>query len=216
MSKNLNPDKALIFRIVHVDNVEWILDAGGIDCRNSSHPNPDYVEIGNPDLIAKRLNTPVLIGNLGMLSDYVPFYFTPFSMMMYNIHTGYGGVKKRKNEEIVILVSSIFQLEKLGVTYAYTDKHAYMADAQFFDSPDHLNQIDWKILQERDFQRSDEDPGKCDRYQAEALVYRRVPLEALIGIGCHSEPIQKKLELWMQNRNLEIQVKVVPTWYFSG
>lgn len=118
MSNNLNPDKALIFRIVHVDNIEWILDAGGIDCRNSLEPNPDYINIGSPELIDRRARHTVPVGQQGALSDYVPFYFTPFSMMMYNIHTGYGGIRKRMNSEIVIFVSSIHRLEALGLDYA--------------------------------------------------------------------------------------------------
>ena len=42
---------------------------------------------------------------MGTLNDYVPFYFTPFSIMMYNIKTGYGGIKHVPNEKIAILVS---------------------------------------------------------------------------------------------------------------
>ena len=30
MSNNLNPQKALIFRIVHIRNVPWILEHGGL------------------------------------------------------------------------------------------------------------------------------------------------------------------------------------------
>lgn len=89
-----------------------------------------------------------------------------------------------------------------------------MADAEFYETPDSLKVIDWEILQNRDFKRTDEDPEKCDRYQAEALVHQRVPLDALIGIGCHSAAIQKKLESWLDSRNLNIAVKVVPNWYF--
>jgi hypothetical protein len=53
MSKDLNPKKALIFRIVHRDNVPWLLDHG-LHCRNSGIFDPNYVEIGNSDLIVKR------------------------------------------------------------------------------------------------------------------------------------------------------------------
>ncbi|MEK6712375.1 MAG: DarT ssDNA thymidine ADP-ribosyltransferase family protein, partial [Nitrospinota bacterium] len=53
MSNNLNPGKALIFRITHVDNVPWILDHG-IHCRNSEEVDPNFVDIGNPELIGKR------------------------------------------------------------------------------------------------------------------------------------------------------------------
>ena len=58
MSKDLNPEKALIFRIVHRDNIPWILDHG-LHCRNSTTFDPNYVDIGNVDLIAKRNGCPV-------------------------------------------------------------------------------------------------------------------------------------------------------------
>jgi hypothetical protein len=50
---NLGSEKALIFRITHVDNIPWILDYG-LHCRNSKVFDPNYHEIGNPDLIDKR------------------------------------------------------------------------------------------------------------------------------------------------------------------
>jgi len=49
----LNPEKALIWRIVHRDNLPWILD-NGLHCANSDVQSPHYVNIGNPDLIDKR------------------------------------------------------------------------------------------------------------------------------------------------------------------
>ena len=50
---SLSPEKALIFRITHIANVPWIL-ANGLHCRSSAAQDPDFVEIGNPDLIDKR------------------------------------------------------------------------------------------------------------------------------------------------------------------
>src|SRR3954466_10875814 len=101
---NLTPDKALIFRIVHRDNLPWILD-NGLHCRNSDTFNPNYVNIGNVELIDRRNGHTVPCPPGGTLSDYVPFYFTPFSPMLLNITTGWGGITKRRNEEIVVLVS---------------------------------------------------------------------------------------------------------------
>ena len=82
--KNLNPEKALIWRIVHRDNLSWILD-NGLHCANSTVQSPNYINIGNSDLIDKRRHRRVPIPPGGTLSDYVPFYFTPFSVMMKNI-----------------------------------------------------------------------------------------------------------------------------------
>ena len=213
MSADLNPTKARIFRIVHVDCVPWIL-RHGLHCKSSLQQDPHYVNIGSAELIGKRGTKPVPIAPGGTLSDYVPFYFTPWSIMMLNIHTGYGGVAKRANDEIVILVSSIHRLEELGLPYLFTNQHAYAAGTQYFSRRADLEQIDWPLLQSRIFKTSDADPGRQVRYQAEALVHRRVPLEALLGIGCARATVQRHLESLVAARGLTLSVKATPQWYF--
>lgn len=210
---NLNPEKALIWRIVHRDNVPWILD-NGVHCRNSQVYDPNYVEIGNPDLIDKRAHRDVPVGPGGTLSDYVPFYFTPFSPMMYNIKTGYGGIRKRSNEEIVILVSSLHRVHKLGLPFAFTDRHAYPPLAKYFDDLAQLEAIDWALIQRRDFQRDPDDPEKVERYQAEALVYQQLPINGLIGIVCYNDQIESKIDSDVTKRGLQLDVRAMPRWYF--
>lgn len=59
----LNPDKALIFRITHIANVPWLLDHG-LHCRNSPEFDPNFRNIGNPDLISRRHHRAVPVGPL--------------------------------------------------------------------------------------------------------------------------------------------------------
>lgn len=49
----LNPEKALIWRIVHRDNIPWILKNGlnGLHCGNSQIQSSNWVHIGSADLI---------------------------------------------------------------------------------------------------------------------------------------------------------------------
>src|SRR5437879_3349079 len=96
---SLNPGKARIFRITHVSNVPWAL-ANGLHCSNSAQSDPNYVQIGNSELITRRTTRVVPVPPGGTLSDYVPFYFTPYSPMLYNIKTGYNGITKRSMDEI--------------------------------------------------------------------------------------------------------------------
>lgn len=107
---DLSPAKALIFRITHRDNIPWIL-ANGIHCRNSNRVDPNFVNIGNAELIHKRTSRQLMTPPYGTLSDYVPFYFTPRSIMLLNILTGYNGVRQRNREEIVFMVTSLRHLE---------------------------------------------------------------------------------------------------------
>jgi hypothetical protein len=214
VSKDLiNAERALIFRIVHRDNVPWILD-NGLHCRNSTTFDPNYVDIGNLDLIGKRDGHPVPMEPGGTLSDYIPFYFTPFSIMLYNIKTGWGGIRKRDNQEIVIMVSSLHRLQKSGAQFLFTDRHAYLAAAQFFSELAHLNQIDWPRLQQKDFKTDPEDPSKKERYQAEALVYKHLPIEALLGMACYNDDALRFLNEALTARQMNTTVAKKSSWYF--
>jgi hypothetical protein len=125
---------------MHRDNVAWALK-NGLHCRNATHVDRTFVNIGNQDLINKRhmRQVPILPG--GTLSDYVPFYFTPHSPMLLNISTGWGGIEKRSNDEIVIFVSSLPQLHKCGVKFIHTDRHANLLTAQFFAGTASIDQM---------------------------------------------------------------------------
>jgi hypothetical protein len=212
--KDLNPQRALIFRIVHTSNVPWIFDHGGLHCQNSAVLDPNYVNIGNPSLINKRTHRDVPIPPGGRLCDYVPFYFTPFSIMMYNIKTGYGEITRRDHKDIVIFVSSVHRLADLQVSFVFTNQHAYAVDTEFYNDLQDLEKIDWPLLQCRDFKTDDSDPGKQLRYQAEALIHRNVPLNALLGIACVNDNVKGDLETLLQQRGIQLAVRAMPNWYF--
>lgn len=211
-SKALNPEKALIWRIVHRDNMPWILKHG-LHCGNSHIQSASWVHIGNPELIGKRANHPVPLGSGGTLNDYVPFYFTPFSPMLMNIKSGRGGVQQRDNDEIIILVSSLHRLQELQIPFIFTDKHAYYQWANFYDNLIHIDQIDWPILQAIDFKRDPNDPAKFERYQAEALAYGHCPVEALIGIMCYNNAVKSELETLLQSCNISLPIHSRPGVY---
>jgi hypothetical protein len=210
---NLNPEKALIWRIVHRDNLPWILD-NGLHCANSDVQAPQYVNIGNVDLIDKRRSRQVPIPPQGVLADYVPFYFTPFSVMMQNIHSGWS-VQQRSNDEIVILVSSLYRVEELGLPFVFTNAHAYPSWTNYYSDLENLDQIDWSILQRRDFKRDPDDPRKMERYQAEALIHQHLPITGLLGIMCHTDAMKVRIEADVAARGLKLPVHARPKWYFQ-
>lgn len=213
-SQTLTPQKALIFRITHRENVRWILQ-NGLHCQSSGTADPDFVGIGNPELISLRPHRYVDIPPGGTLADYVPFYFTPYSPMLYNIKTGYGGIRQRNNAEIVVLVSSFDALRSNGVRVVYTDRHAYLQTARFFDDPTQVAAVvDFDLLQRRDFKRDPEHPDKMERYQAEALAYQHVPVAALLGIGCYTPAIKDDLERTCSEFEANVKIVQRTEWYF--
>lgn len=210
----LNADNALVFRITHRDNLPWVLDHG-LHCARSEVQDPGFVGIGNADLIGHRREHPLPPPCHGALGDYVPFYFTPYSPMLNNIRTGWGGVTRRERDEIVFLVTSLPQLAKLGIDFVFSDRHAYLATARFSSAlADLADWIPWQQLQARDFKKDPDDPGKFERYQAEALVFQQVPIEALLGIVCHGEAGADAIRGLLADRGIDLQVHVRPNWYF--
>jgi hypothetical protein len=211
MALTLTPEKGLIFRITHRDNVPWILD-NGMHARNGKF-DPNYRNIGNLELIDRRARRVVDVLPGGTLGDYVPFYFTPFSIMMYNIKTGHN-VKQVPNEDIVIFASSLSHVSAQGVQFAFTNQHAYPPMARYFTDLVNLDEIDWPLLQSRDFKHDPDDPGKKERYQAEALMWKHVPLTALQSVCCYTSAVEQQLNAEIERRGLALKVGVRPSWYF--
>lgn len=210
---NLNPHKALIWRITHRRNLPWIL-ANGLHAGSSAARSPDWVTIGNEDLINRRAHHNVPLPPGGVLNDYVPFYFTPFSPMMYNIYTGRGGVRQVANQDIIILVSSLHKVVELGLPFVFTDRHAYTATANYYNDMNSLREIDWPLLQQRSFQRDLDDPEKVERYQAEALIHELMPIHALLGAVCYTERVRQQIQEQASNLDVQLDIRCMPAWYF--
>jgi hypothetical protein len=207
-------ENAYIFRITHIDNLAAILQSNGIHCRSSAGLSCAFREIGNQELIGKRTTTVVPISPGGTLSDYVPFYFTSHSPMLYNIKTGYG-VTAVPMSEIVILVSSLHRLAELSLPFVFTDRHAYLTTAEFKNSLADLDVVDWSILESRDFKRDPvKDPGKFERYQAEALVHKHVPISALLGLACCNQHRESQISGQLSTAGVDLKTIARPDWYF--
>ena len=212
--RELTPEKALIFRVTHIDNVPWILDKG-LHCSTSKVQDPHFVAIGNPDLIQKRTTKRVPVGPRGTLDDYVPFYFTPCSPMLYSSLTGYG-VTRQTPEKLALLVVSLRSLAAHDVPFVFSDRHAYMAVAKFWTTLDALDSLGWHYWQQKDFKRDPNDPSKFERYQAEALIHRHVPAERIEAIVCSGDPVRAQVAEMVHNGIGQIEVVCRKDWFFRG
>ena len=53
-----------------------------------------------------------------------------------------------------------------------------------------------------------------ERYQAEALVYKNVPLESIKGIICYGRREVDAIETIIKEKGLEMTVHQRESWYF--
>ena len=134
--------------------------------------------------------------------------------MLYNITTGYNGLQKTPQQDIVVFVTSLHTLREQEVEFVFTDRHAYVQAAQFSGDMQHLDRIDWEILRRRNFNRDPDDPGKCERYQAESLIHRLVPVSALLAIANYGPDQAARLSELVASLSLETKVITRREWYF--
>jgi hypothetical protein len=87
--------------------------------------------------------------------------------------------------------------------------------ANYFTDLEHLDKVDWALLNRHDFKHDPDEPGKKERYQAEALVWKCVPIEGLIGVGSYTDTVKQWIEGDLSQRGLPIKTTVQANWYFQ-
>jgi hypothetical protein len=202
-------DKIWLFRIVHINNVEYILRHGMVT-RGHAQADPEYISIGDTTLISQRNDYSVKIEGYGNLGDYVPFYFGPLSPMLYNIKTGHRGITRIPQREIVYICCRYKDIATYCGQWCFTNGHAKSNITDFFNQQEDLDKVDWTMVFERMWRNNEEDYDRMRRKQAEFLVKEHVDVQC---IGCIIVFNEEKL-IFVQNLvnalHLEIQVRVNP------
>lgn len=202
-----------IFRITHIKNLPFIL-RHGLHCPNSEIQDSHFTPIGFPTLIDYRKDRVVPVNPSGTLADYVPFYFWYRSPMLYVIYKSNDPeVIPTPQDDIIYLISSLEVLQSSHCRFVFTDRHAKLEYANFFDNPDDVSKLNWDIIRTEYWGRQ-YGPELKEMKQAECLVHRIVPREAIIGIAVLNEASQTIVNNYLCEFNYQIPVKVKPNFYF--
>jgi hypothetical protein len=208
------PNIIWLYRIVHINNLRYTLQHG-MYCRGHEHADPDYINIGDNDLIAKRNVYAVkIIPPGGSLGDYVPFYFGPYSPMLLNIKTGYRGVTKRSQSDIVYIGCNASDVTQQCENWCFTDGHAKTAITEFYNDMNNIGEVDWTIVKERYWNNTEEDFDRMRRKQAEFLVKEHVPVACIKHIAVYNEERRILAQQLVDELGLNIQVNVRPQLYY--
>lgn len=206
------PSPVYIYRIVHRDNLQIFIDEDKLLSPNRA-TNPNYIPIGETDLIRQRGTKDITIDPFGEMRDYIAFYFGTRSPMLYCIYHGYD-VQQRPQNEIIYLVSSIETLDSHACKYVFTDGHSFAALSQFFNDKQDLRQIDWNAVRLKRWYNTEDDPDRKRRKEAECLIYQEMPLSAIIGIGVYNQEAFDYIIKVMSDNKISIPVRIKPEWYY--
>lgn len=187
----------MILRLIHSEMLEEVL-TNGMYSKNSGHEIPGYINIGDADLIKQRDEYVVRIDPPnGHLGDYIPFYFAGHSPMLLNIKTGYRGIKKYPQSELVFLVCKISDIIENCPHWCFTDGHAKSSITQFHNNLEDLSLLDWDTINLQFWSSTEDDWDRMRRKQAEFLVKKHVPvtcISQIIVLNSEQEAKVKEIE----------------------
>jgi hypothetical protein len=167
-----------IFRMVHWQNVEYIL-SHGMCCRGHEKEDQNYINIGMRSLIADRHEHPIPIEGKGNLGEYVPFYFAGHSPMLYLIRDGKSGVERRPQEDIVFILCKYETIKEEGMSFLFTDRNAKIAVANFYEDETDFDKLDWESIKTRNWASDNSNLSRRDLKQAEFLIHQHVPVNCI-------------------------------------
>lgn len=135
-----------IYHITHVANLASIVSERKLwsDAQRLARRLPT-TNIGHLHIKERRLRRAVTCAAGGTLGEYVPFNFCPRSVMLYVIHRGSVMGYEGGQEPIVHLVSSVRTAIASGRPWAFTNRHAELHYAEYFDRIDREDQVDWSL-----------------------------------------------------------------------
>jgi ssDNA thymidine ADP-ribosyltransferase, DarT len=207
-------DKIWLFRIIPIQNLELIL-RNGMYCKNAKRTDKEFVTIGNKEIINQRDNKIVKCFPETVVNDFIPFYFSVRTPMLYNLITGYG-VPAIPQKEIIYICCRLNELINNKFQWCFTDGNAAKNITKFSNNIKDLKKLDWRSIESKDFrdENTDGDEDRVRKKHAEFLVKDYVSVEYIKGIAVLNETVKEEVEETIKNLKLSIEVKIKPEFYF--
>lgn len=208
------PQPTPIIHMTHIGNLQTILVAG--ELRATARLNEQGAAFNNiaySSIQAQRAGKVVTCGPGGSLHDYVPFYFTRRSPMLYTINRGNVPCEGGQGA-LVHLVSNAQAVAAAGLGFAFSDGHGIMAYSSFYDDLAHLGEIDWDVIAAGQWADTVEDGDRKRRKQAEFLVRDRFPIALLRGAVVQTQARADQVTAIAASVGQPLRVVVRPDWYY--
>lgn len=208
-------DKIWVFRIIPIQNLEHIL-RDGLYCKNEGRKDNAFITIGSKEIINQRNSRIVKCYPDTVVNDYVPFYFSFRTPMLYNIKTGLG-VAPFPQRDIIYLCCKLSELATEDFKWCYTNGNAAKAISKFFKNLDQIEyEIDWRSIKTTDFrdENADGDEDRIRKKHAEFLVKHHVPTDYIKRIVVLNKGKKEEVEIMLEKFELNINVIIKTEFYF--
>lgn len=208
-------DTLWVYRIIPIENLEFTLQ-NGLYAKKEEVIDPNYIAIGSKEVISRRDSAIVKCYPETVVNDYVPFYFSVRTPMLYNIHTGVG-VLQYPQENIIYLCYKFKDLACDNFQWCYTNGNAASAITKFFNDSQEIDiKVDWRSITTTDFRddNADGDEDRVRKKHAEFLVKKHVPASHLQSIVVKNDKKGKEVEGILTKLGIKIGLHINPNNQF--
>lgn len=211
------PARPKIYHITHVENLPSIVADGCLvsDATMIARGGPSMT-IGMSGIKRRRLSLPVHCHSGDCVGDYVPFYFSSRSVMLYLIYRGnhpelsYAGGQGSIVHLEADLRDVVAWADGQGRRWAFTLSNAGAVYAQFRASLDDLDEVNWSAVAAKSWSEVEIKEGK----QAEFLVRDSLPWHLVSRIGVSSMSIKSQVDAALPPDTYVPKVEIKSSWYY--
>lgn len=190
-----------------INNLGNIISQGGLLCKNEiSNNKVAYEDIANRDVQDKRSQAIVPFPPGGNLHNYVPFYFWGQTPMLL--------VNQTRQSDIIFFVTHAETVAKSGLPFAFTDRHAVVRYAKFYNDLNELKNLDWGTIKLKQWANTSDNPDRKEKKQAEFLVHKKLPWELIYGIAVFNDVTGSHVEDTLKSQQHKPVIKVKKEWYY--
>jgi hypothetical protein len=133
--------------------------------------------------------------------------------MLYVINIGQVPGYDGGQDHVIHLVSTIGTATQLGTPWGFTDRHADVDYALYFDQLSQLGRVDWQAVGARLWGGAGRDQVK-ECKQAEFLVHQRFPWEGILQIGVKNQDVAELVNQVICSSPHKPDVLIQPGWYY--
>jgi hypothetical protein len=204
-----------VMHFTRVEHLPTIIKSGLVSDTRARATRATQIEIGHASIKERRRRLAVDVGPGGFVGDYVPFYFSPRSPMMYTLHRGNVDTYQDGFDRVVYLVTTLEALTRCACHWIVSDRNAAQALARFAESTSDLDDfIDWQLMRAAQWGWCAEDPERPDRRAAECLAHQVVPWVAFTEVVTKNEETAAEGRRMIAASSEHTPVSVRPDWYF--
>ena len=211
------PVQPKLYHITHVNNLPRIVADGGLwsDSAIAARGGPAE-NVGMQEIKGRRRALPVTCHPGDHVADYVPFYFSPRSIMLYILHqANHAGLTYRGGQgPIVHLEADLHQTVTWagdnGRRWAFTLSNAGARYAEFRDRIDQLVEVNWDAVAAAKWSAPTVTEGK----QAEFLLHEFFPWHLVQRIGVQTNGMYAQVTQALPSAGHRPALEILPDWYY--